>query len=251
MSRFLVVSFAGLALAFYELSGGADFEPPRPPETGPSATIAATDPALARNRIETRPAETQARSPVLTPYRPTVIPASGAMPAGVAVVQAGAETAEVPAAQPTSLPTSLPTSAALRTTSVNSASSENAQLQVTLRQPVDPSPQADRLGLNLTATSIQIASLEGGLAAMTDAPAPVASVVAPAPEPFGEMRRIRASRANVRLGPGTQFPVMMQVLAGDEVRVLNEDPSGWALLEHPKTGQVGWIATSLLGTKGS
>ena len=243
MSRFLVVSFAGLALAFYELSGGADFEPPRPPETGSSAMIAATDPALARNRIETRPAETQARSPVLTPYRPTVIPTSGAMPAGVEVLQAGAETAEVP--------TALPTSAALRTTSVNSASSENAQLQVTLRQPVDPSPQADRLGLNLTATSIQIASLEGGLAAMTDAPAPVASVAAPAPEPFGEMRRIRASRANVRLGPGTQFPVMMQVLAGDEVRVLNEDPSGWALLEHPKTGQVGWIATSLLGTKGS
>ena len=65
MSRFLMVSFAGLALAFYELSGGADFTPPAHPTTD-TQIQQATD-SDTRNRIISRPAETQLATPVLTP----------------------------------------------------------------------------------------------------------------------------------------------------------------------------------------
>ena len=77
MSRFLMVSFAGLALAFYELSGGADFTPPAHPTTD-TQIQQATD-SSTRNRIISRPAETQLATPVhedpvddVTGYTPDV-----------------------------------------------------------------------------------------------------------------------------------------------------------------------------------
>ncbi|MFY1709787.1 SH3 domain-containing protein [Tritonibacter scottomollicae] len=221
MSRFLMVSFAGLALAFYELSGGADFTPPAHPTTD-TQIQQATD-SSTRNRIISRPAETQLATPVLTPYS--------------APERSAVRTASNDQAAPA------PERAARSAASV---------INVTLREPSSVVDVPQPISLNLPATGLRIGSIEGGLSTITSAataPTPIATVAAP--EPIGDMRRIRASRANVRLGPGTRFPVLVQLLAGDKVRVLNEDPSGWSLLENPKTGQVGWIAASLLSAKAS
>ena len=128
--------------------------------------------------------------------------------------------------------------------------SDAAVINISLREPASVVSLPQPISLNLPVTGLRIGSIEGGLGAITtDEPQPVAAVATP--EPIGDMRKIRASRANVRLGPGTRFPVLMQLLAGDKVRVLNDDPSGWSLLENPKTGQVGWIAASLLSAKQS
>jgi len=216
MSRFLIVSFAGLALAFYELSGGAEFTPPEDPNARvqAEATLSGRD----RDRIVGRPSEIQLSTPVLSPYQPPLRNE----------IKTASGNRETPAPDRPARP----------------------ELNATLRSGSTESLSPQRVSLNLPATGLQIGALEGGLAAITAAePKPVATIAAP--EPIGDIRRVRASRANVRLGPGTRFPVMAQVLAGDQVRVLNDDPSGWALLEHPKTGQVGWIAASLLSTKGS
>ncbi|WP_413220160.1 SH3 domain-containing protein [Tritonibacter mobilis] len=217
MSRFLVVSFAGLALAFYELSGGADFSPPERPQTeSPSARVAA---ASDRGRIISRPAETQLASPVLTPYSAPAV-----------IKTATGNRADTASDTPTG--------------------SDAAVINISLREPASVVSLPQPISLNLPVTGLRIGSIEGGLGAITtDEPQPVAAVATP--EPIGDMRKIRASRANVRLGPGTRFPVLMQLLAGDKVRVLNDDPSGWSLLENPKTGQVGWIAASLLSAKQS
>ncbi len=217
MSRFLVVSFAGLALAFYELSGGADFSPPERPQTEPpSARVAA---ASDRGRIISRPAETQLASPVLTPYSAPAV-----------IKTATGNRADTASDTPTG--------------------SDAAVINISLREPASVVSLPQPISLNLPVTGLRIGSIEGGLGAITtDEPQPVAAVATP--EPIGDMRKIRASRANVRLGPGTRFPVLMQLLAGDKVRVLNDDPSGWSLLENPKTGQVGWIAASLLSAKQS
>ncbi|MCG7624146.1 SH3 domain-containing protein [Epibacterium sp. Ofav1-8] len=214
MSRFLIVSFAGLALAFYELSGGADFEPPAPPDSLIQRQETLADSKRNRNRIVSSPAEIRLGAPVLTPYQ-------GPPPAAIKTASGNRDT---------------PAPGTPRGTGLNTT------------QHSTPEPQ--RISLSLPATGLQIGALEGGLASITAAtPQPVATVAAP--EPVGDLRRVRASRANVRLGPGTRFPVLVQLLAGDQVRVLNDDPSGWALLETPKTGQVGWIAASLLSAKGS
>ncbi|WP_065331272.1 SH3 domain-containing protein [Tritonibacter mobilis] len=217
MSRFLVVSFAGLALAFYELSGGADFSPPERPQTeSPSARVAA---ASDRGRIISRPAETQLASPVLTPYSAPAV-----------IKTATGNRADTASDTPTG--------------------SDAAVINISLREPASVVSLPQPISLNLPITGLRIGSIEGGLGAITtDESQPVAAVATP--EPIGDVRKIRASRANVRLGPGTRFPVLMQLLAGDKVRVLNDDPSGWSLLENPKTGQVGWIAASLLSAKQS
>lgn len=233
MSRFLVVSFAGLALAFYELSGGADFVPPKAPmDLGERTASLDTRPAPSRetsDRIALAPTETTLTSPVLTPYR---APAMASTEGSPVMKTATGQRVDPAPDRP--------------------ASDEATVLHVTLREPVAADP-ALPVSLDLASSGLQISSLQGGLSAMSEIkPEPTPVKVAAAPEPIGDMRRIRASRANVRLGPGTQFPVMMQLLAGDQVRVLSMDDSvGWALLENPVNGQVGWIAASLLSAKGS
>ncbi|TNJ41185.1 SH3 domain-containing protein [Phaeobacter sp. B1627] len=216
MSRFLIVSFAGLALGFYELSGGADFTPPEPPVAAADLAEAREIAPLPRDRIIGTPVETTSATPVLTRYGSS--PITGLTPTSAPQPTATAE---------------VPTPAAIR-----------------VAQPQSPT-SADTALLTFKANGLQIGALEGGLSAITAEPATTPIVNLATPEPKGDVRRIRASRANIRLGPSTQFPVMTQLLAGDQVRVLNEDPSGWALLENPRTGDVGWIAASLLSAKGS
>ncbi|WP_068248423.1 SH3 domain-containing protein, partial [Tritonibacter horizontis] len=133
------------------------------------------------------------------------------------------------------------------------------EMRVTLRNTPTKTgtAPAQPLGLAMSTNGLQIGSLQGGLGAISAAASDTtrgnssAKVISSPPAPPQDFREIRASRANVRLGPSTEFPVMAQLLAGDRVRVLDEDPSGWALLENPRTGDVGWIAASLLSAKGS
>lgn len=231
MSRFVLVSFAGLALAFYELSGGADFAPPERPVTDVAQEQTST--ARERGRIVSRPAETQLVNPILTPY----FSASGSVVAdgGADLITATATAATGSRVEP-----------AVERTGTEGA----AAVSISLRDPASVVSLPQPISLNLPVTGLRIASVEAGLGAITaEAPEPTRQAIQP--EPIGEFRKVRASRANVRLGPGTNYPVLMQLLAGDNVRVLNDDESGWSLLENPKTGQVGWIAASLLSAKQS
>jgi SH3-like domain-containing protein len=66
-----------------------------------------------------------------------------------------------------------------------------------------------------------------------------------------DIRSVRASRVNMRQGPNTTYPILGRLLAGDEVEILRDQETGWAMVKVEKTGQIGWIATSLLSLKGS
>ena len=225
MSRFLIVSFAGLALGFYELSGGADFPPPKPPVATVDIAESQKITPRSQDRIIGAPVETTLAKPILARYDSTPI-------VGIS-------------------PTSAPQPSAAADPSSASA------IRVAQPQTAADTPQPALL--TLPANGLRIGALEGGLSAITSEPAPgpiinltsTEATAASTSEPRDDIRRIQASRANIRLGPSTDFPVMTQLLAGDQVRVLNEDPTGWALLENPRTGDVGWIAASLLSAKGS
>ncbi len=242
MSRLVIVSFAGLALAFYELSGGADFTPPDRATTETAAVrtaASAPEPAAVtafRNRVVASPADTLVSGPVLAPY--------------------------VTAAPATPSPTPAVVNAALAPTQRQDQAPKQAvsgapQLRASLRAaPAGAEAQATQ-PLSLATSGLQIGALEGGLSAISatasnsSAEYRVIPSTAAEPVPQEDIREIRASRANIRLGPGTNFPVLTQLLAGTSVRILDEDPSGWALLEIPDSGDVGWIAASLLSAKGS
>lgn len=97
---------------------------------------------------------------------------------------------------------------------------------------------------------LQLVSLDGGLSAITTQP--VAPRVEPVarPEPEGpDVRFVRASRVNMRQGPGTNYSVLTRLLANDKVIVLEDSGTGWLRLKVDKSGRVGWIAASLLSKK--
>ena len=71
MSRFVVLSFLGLGFAFYELSGGADFEPPLRPVT-PSPFAEA---APVASTSDVQPAPVVQASVVTAPTAPRTRPA--------------------------------------------------------------------------------------------------------------------------------------------------------------------------------
>ncbi|WP_027257321.1 SH3 domain-containing protein [Leisingera aquimarina] len=207
MSRFAMVSFAFLGWGFYELSGGADFEPPKRPAAAAEAESIGQQ--AERDRITaaslaTRPVLTQ-RAQVQTPARPAADP----------------ELRQRVAAE-------------------HLASASGVLTSTQAAFSGEPAPGA-----------LQLASLDGGLAAITAAPA--AAVAAPVTQPasatFPDRRSIRASRVNMRQGPGTSYPVITRLLGGDEVIVIEDGGTGWLHLRAPDKGITGWIAASLVSKK--
>lgn len=57
------------------------------------------------------------------------------------------------------------------------------------------------------------------------------------------------SRANLRLGPGTNFPVLDTLNGGTEVRVLRQTSDGWIKLKSSENGRIGWMADFLVATR--
>lgn len=58
--------------------------------------------------------------------------------------------------------------------------------------------------------------------------------------------RIKATRANVRGGPSTNYDVVGRLAAGEEVEVIEDSGTGWMLIRLEGDGVEGWIAASLL-----
>ena len=226
MSRFVVVSFAFLGWGFYEMSGGRDFAPPeRPVETARAATPAATPAFDAEEATAKFQRSAQLRAASLTVNH---------------------QTEENSATRPTANP-QLRQAVAL---------SQIANVGPSLQDSSSAFSTGNTTGLRLT-------SLEGGLAAITtDAdPGDLAQNVslagldqaepAPTPESYLDIRQIRASRVNMRQGPGTIYPVLTRLLSGDKVIVIEDSGTGWLQLRTEDGNKVGWVAASLVSRKRS
>ncbi|MFW8595813.1 SH3 domain-containing protein [Cribrihabitans neustonicus] len=221
MPRLVIASFLILGWTFYEMSGGADFEPRK----GPSAAVDIAKTAFSHD-------------PAPAPVRRTAVDAD-----------------------------SLVTRVALNeTTPVRPAADPELRSQVARRQIAAAGPAIARSGTAFPPAGgqqavVQLASLDAGLAGLqpVKAAAPAADAALQAqPEPQAvsveqtdaapaeDVRQITATRVNMRLGPGTNYPVLTQLDRGDEVVVFEDDGSGWLHLRVPSRGRVGWIAASLV-----
>lgn len=208
MARFIIATFALLGWAFYEMSGGADFEPrsARMAESAPmpaseaegTASAAATSPAIALDTNVTRV------SLNLTT---------------VEDVLTGGTT------QPSRIVSPLPDSG---------ARSEPPSEDIAAAPTILPS-LVQRAG----ETTVQTVST--GFDALRDAPA-AQPVLAPA----ADIRRVSGSRVNVRGGPGTGFDVVFGLVQGEAVEVLEDDGIGWVRMRPVGGGPEGWIAARLL-----
>lgn len=224
MSRFVIVSFAFLGWGFYEISGGADFvAPERPPEqlaevSTTSAPLETTPPAT--NKFQ-RSAKIRAAS--LVPA-PVLQPAATAHRQTVALEKIAAAGANLQSSSSAFAP-----------------SAETGLLHMDHIQG----------GLIAMSNRQDIQGGTGGLALNTGlAGTEPAQPVAPA-ESYLDIREIRASRVNMRQGPGTIYPVTARLLAGDEVLIVEDNGTGWLQLRTRIGNKIGWVAASLVSKKRS
>ena len=97
--------------------------------------------------------------------------------------------------------------------------------------------------------NITLASLEEGVAGLSQVTAEVQSDVAEAPalpEPEKDIREISGTRVNMRDGPGTIYPIVGKATIGQKVEVLSESGTGWLRLRVLPQQQIGWISASLV-----
>lgn len=71
---------------------------------------------------------------------------------------------------------------------------------------------------------------------------------APAPPRLAgqDIRSVSADSANVRGGPSTGHAVVGRITRGEEVEVMETDPSGWLRIRIQGDGIEGWVAGRLL-----
>ncbi|MCA0930297.1 SH3 domain-containing protein [Ruegeria profundi] len=94
-----------------------------------------------------------------------------------------------------------------------------------------------------------LASLEDGVAGLSQVTTEVQSDVAEAPalpEPEKDIREISGTRVNMRDGPGTIYPIVGKATIGQKVEVLSESGTGWLRLRVLPQQQIGWISASLV-----
>ena len=208
MTRFIIVSFAFLAFAFYELSGGSDFDAE----------------ATRLSRIELPPAVAE-------------------RPLGDDVADASATT---PARQ-TALPENV-TRVSLDLASVDDVLRPEPTLRTkpaVQRAAADP---AEPVGVSEEEPTIILPSLLVDRPVITpvDFGDDTAAQTVVAGATAREVRSVTGRSVNVRGGPGTNYSVVNRLVRGDEVEVLQDPGNGWVKLRPVGGGTVGWMADFLL-----
>ncbi|WP_206019189.1 SH3 domain-containing protein [Roseovarius spongiae] len=248
MWRLILVTFAFLALAFYELSGGADyapregslqvamrdkplFAPPKPVKWREEPTrVATVDPDLVPNlKREKRAALEAVRQERETRKRERYVRA-------VAVRDAS------------------------RVEAVLASVTPGESGEGTVARAAFTPEELHQMGMsgagNFSATSLirnaDVANQGGSRADDADAlfnaaletPRPDATETQA--EGGADLRIVSGDLVNMRGGPGTDFARVTQLSEGTQVEVLDRDESGWLRLRVVGTGQVGWMADWLV-----
>lgn len=215
--RFVIVSFLFMGWAFWELSGGSDFEPRglRSPEPV-KVTAARPKPAPIVDNSAVALVAKQAIAPAKTPDKPA---------------------AENPA------PDTQPQATSEEQIARIAQASQRLVSGLSLLSDSD------------TAQTFQLASLEQGAASLVtreDEPAEAPETAEPAPETVPQapdIREVAGTRVNMRDGPGTVFPIIARLNIGHQVEILGESGTGWYRLRVLPEQHVGWVAASLISKK--
>lgn len=209
MKRFILISFGFLAFAFYEMSGGSDFD-----------ASAVRDARMAK--AEAEDAAKQAKK---------LARAEAAKPAP-------AEQVVVAAAPKVIVDTDPPldngvTRVSLNLTTINTTSQA---------QPAAAVPQ------NVITSSADTPAIIPSLIDPNDGiTADNSSVTVSIPTSAAEdIRTVSGNRVNVRGGPGTDFGIVGRLVRGDAVKIIQDDGNGWVRFEGINGDKGGWMADFLL-----
>lgn len=209
MWRFIVTSFALLGLAFYVLSGGADYEP------APGSLQAMAD------RVEPQPRT--------APERPA--PPSRSM----SEIEATMETLRRTEAKTETEELSV-TLAATRMDGAGLIAAEANRPKgelLSLDLPDDPMTMTRDIAVNALADGNGV---ESALAVALGQPDYESS----------DLRWVGETMVDLRAGPGLSFDTVTRITKGTEVAVIEDPGHGWLKVQVTGDYQSGWVAEWLL-----
>ncbi len=227
MTRFILLTFALLGWAFWELSGGADYQPRQSLTAAePAATEpieAAEAPIFVDTEADLRTAgvsvgRVRMSTPLTTSTRQVTTDAENDTEPKRVSAFFRTEGNEVVISQPE-----------ITLVSLEQSASRFAQPLSQLNE--DPETSAAR-------SEAISAALEE--AQQTE---PTEDVIIELPT---DIRTVQGTRVNMRAGPGTQFEVLTRLGLGDQVVILSDPGNGWLRLRQLSGDQIGWISASLL-----
>ena len=209
MKRFILLSFGFLGWAFYEMSGGDEFE-------SASALEARLNPAPVV---------------VVTEVAQENSPAEIAEPEAEPVVTAEAEVIDTDPPAPTENVTRV----ALNLTTLDDAQEA---------QPANIDPVTGvAVNTDTSVSSADTLAIIPSLIAPNDTGAATTdAAIASA----ADVRKVSGNRVNVRGGPGTDFGIVARLVRGDAVEIIQDNGNGWVLTRPVDGGTEGWMADFLL-----
>ena len=93
----------------------------------------------------------------------------------------------------------------------------------------------------------------GSLTESGDTPAIIPSLIAPSTQSdqntlssLDDIRTVSGNRVNVRGGPSTDFEIVTRLVRGDAVEILEDNGNGWVRMRPVDGGTEGWMADFLL-----
>lgn len=225
MWRFILVTFAFLGFAFWEMSGGADYAP-----RDNSIQSRANAPESETTVADAQPAD---------PAEPEVIDLPKQdKPERLQITLASlSDMSEAGSAQETARTERVEDKARFLT---ESSDEDNAVLAA-----LDEGGEAADEVKKHWPGAIELFEQQASQAELRKQ-AEAAARTARAGTTSGDIRYVTASSANMRGGPGTDFARVGNLGEGAEVAVLGRAANGWLELEVLETGETGWMADWLV-----
>ncbi|MGJ8615190.1 MAG: SH3 domain-containing protein [Sulfitobacter sp.] len=211
MKRFILLSFGFLGWAFYEMSGGADFEPAsvRMARLNP---VAETAPVVVTESVTPAPTVVAETKPAFVDTDPPLDDTVTRVSLNLTTLQEVLSATDE--AEPTGAATAQDDTGVPVNVGVTLASADTPAIIPSLIAPNDGAV-SDNVDLLTTSASTDV-------------------------------RTVSANRVNVRGGPGTDYGVVTKLTRGDAVEILQDNGDGWVKMRTLDGGPEGWMADFLL-----
>jgi hypothetical protein len=207
MTKFILISFGFLGFAFYELSGGADFD----------------GEALRLSRVETAP---------IVEGLPKVVVAE-------ATAVAEPQVTEEERIEVTRASVNLVSEEKLEVTNAVAVKADEVETLVTQASLIIEPTEDDRVSAIILPSLIAAPEAVEATQEVETPQETLATLGA-------DIRLVAGNRVNVRGGPSTDFEIVGRLTRGTEVEVLAENGEGWVEMRSVDGTTIGWMADFLL-----
>ncbi|WP_246253559.1 SH3 domain-containing protein [Sulfitobacter maritimus] len=246
MKRFIFLTFGFMGWAFYEMSGGASFDPAgqRTAHLSDSETAPIAQAKTETGKLVTAAAEEAARKRILREQRiaskdTNVDRIDDANVTRVALnlttLSDLPRAGDMPIVEKAVAKPAVNKGVATTTASISDTGAKVIKASATVPQTA-----------GYTVTSTQTPAIIPSLIDPNDDGKIDASTTTHVSTSQQDIRTVSGNRVNVRRGPGTNFGIVGKLNAGTAVKVIEDNGAGWVRLRALDSNEMGWMAEFLL-----